>query len=256
FAGPVNDSTRHPTGPTLWGMRVAAQPHPRLTLGANRGAMFGGTGDPVTVGRIAKMLVGVVHSTFENQVISLDARWRLPTDRVLPATAYLEWGADDAAGALDETPARVIGLFLPALPGAPEAAAGVEYTYFKHGCCGHGPWYLNSTFPGNWAVRGRPLGHPLGGEGSEYAAYAHADLLEARVRVEGRAWIADRSARSIRRYGGGNLFTPERTGRATGGRLEGAWRVRPRADLRAEWTLEDGDGWREQMLRASLAWLF
>lgn len=258
FAGPVNDDARHPTGPNLWGMRAAFQPHPRLTFGANRGAIFGGEDDPITVSNLAKMVLGVIRSRFENQVISVDARWRLPTDRVLPATAYIEWGADDAAGALDETPARVIGLFLPILPGAPQAALGVEYTYFKAACCGHGAWYVNSTFPGNWAVRDRPLGHPLGGEGAEYAAYAQADLLDARLRMEGRAWIADRSDHSLQspRFGAGNLFTPQRTGRSTGGRLDTALRIFPRAELRAGWTLEDGDGWREQSLRATFAWLF
>ncbi|HET7231569.1 MAG TPA: capsule assembly Wzi family protein [Longimicrobium sp.] len=259
FAGPVNDPARHPTNPNLWGMRVAVQPHPRLTLGANRGSMFGGEGDPITVKNLASMLAGVIRSNFENQVVSLDARYRLPTDRVLPATAYVEWGADDAAGAFDETPGRVIGLFLPALPSAPQVGVGTEYTYFKHWCCGHGPWYLNFTFPGNWAVRGRPLGHPLGGEGSEYAAYAQADLWDARLRVDARGWIRDRSDRSLNggRYnGGGNLFTPGRAGRSRGGSVEAALRLLPRAELRGAWVLDDGGGWREQSLGTSLAWTF
>jgi len=256
FAGPVSDPARHPTDPYLWGFRAAFQPHPRLTFAANRGSMFGGEGDPTTFTRVLKMLAGVVHSQFENQVISFEGRYRLPTDRVLPATAYMEWGADDAAGALDETPARVIGLFVSALPGAPEAGAGVEYTFFKAGCCGHGPWYQNTTFPGGWAVHGRPLAHPLGGEGAEYAAYAQADLAGARLHLDGRAFIRDRSDASLARYAGGNLFTPERLGRGRGGALEAALRLRPRADLRAGFALEDGDGWRERSFHAALAWLF
>jgi len=259
FAGPVNDPARHPTNPKLWGMRVAVQPHPRLTLGANRGSMFGGEGDPTTLKNLASMLVGVVRSTFENQVVSLDARYRLPTDRVLPATAYVEWGADDAAGAFDETPGRVIGLFLPALPAAPQLAAGAEYTYFKHWCCGHGPWYLNATFPGNWAVRGRPLGHPLGGEGAEYAGYLRADLWDARLRVDARGWVRDRSERSlvgVLYHGGGNLYTPQRAGRSRGATLDAALRLAPRAEWRGAWMLDDGDGWREQALTTSLAWTF
>ncbi|MFL5382924.1 MAG: capsule assembly Wzi family protein [Longimicrobiaceae bacterium] len=256
FAGPVNDPARHPTEPYLWGFRAALQPHPRLTFAANRGAMFGGEGDPITVGRVLKMLVGIVHSQFENQVISFEGRYRLPTERALPATAYLEWGADDAAGALDEQPARVIGLFFPALPKAPEAGLGVEYTYFKRGCCGHGPWYQNTTFPGAWAVRGRPLGHPLGGEGAEYAAYAQADLLGARLHLDGRAFLRDRSAESLAVYAGGNLFTPDRVGRARGGTLDAALRLHWKVDLRAGAALEDGDGWREQSFHAALAWLF
>jgi hypothetical protein len=92
-----------------------------------------------------------------------------------------------------------------------------------------------------------------------YAAYAQTDLLGARLHLEGRGWIADRSARSLPpgpMGGGGNLFVPERTGRSHGGQLDGSWRVLPRADLRAGWTLEDGAGWREQSLSAAFAWLF
>jgi hypothetical protein len=259
FAGPVNDPARHPTDPNLWGMRVAVQPHPRLTLGANRGSMFGGDGDPTTLSQIAKMLVGVVRSNFENQVVSLDARYRLPVDRVIPTTAYVEWGADDAAGAFDETPGRVIGVFFPALPGVPEVGLGGEYTYFKHWCCGHGPWYLNATFPGNWAVRGRPLGHPLGGEGSEYATYLQAQAWDARLRFDARGWIRDRSDRSLdggKYKGGGNLFTPQRAGRSVGGTAEAAIRLAPRAELKGAWMIDDGDGWREQAFSTSLAWTF
>jgi hypothetical protein len=256
FAGPVSDPVRHPTNPYLWGFRAAVQPHPRLTFAANRGSMFGGEGDPTTVGRVLKMLVGVVHSRFENQVISFEGRYRLPTDQVLPATAYLEWGADDAAGALDETPARVIGLFFPAVPGVPAAGAGVEYTFFKTGCCGHGPWYQNTTFPGAWAVRGRPLGHPLGGEGAEYAAYAQADLAGARLHLDGRGYLRDYVAASLALYAGGNLFTPNREGRGTGGMLDASLRLHPRSELRAGFALESGDGWSERSFHASLAWLF
>lgn len=257
FAGPVNDPARHPTDPSLWGMRVAVQPHPRFTLGLNRGSMFGGSADPITAGRVLRMLVGIVHSDFENQVFSADARWRLPTDRVLPATAYLEWGADDAAGAMDEQPARVMGIFLPALPGAPQAGVGVEYAYFKATCCGHGPWYFNATLTGNWAVHGRPLGHPLGGQGSEYAAYAQGDLFNARLHLDGRGFVRDRAAYSVgRHFFKYNLYSPDRSGRSTGGMLDAALRLLPRADLRAGFTLENGQGWREESFHAALAWLF
>ncbi|HEU4559535.1 MAG TPA: capsule assembly Wzi family protein, partial [Longimicrobium sp.] len=256
FLGPVNDPARHTTEPELWGMRVAARPYPRLTLGANRASMFGGTNDPTTVGRIAGMLVGVVRSQFENQVVSFDARYRLPTERALPLTAYLEWGADDAAGAFDETPARVAGLFAPALPGLPQVGAGVEHAYFKEACCGHGPWYLSATFKGNWVVHGRPLGHPLGGEGTETAAYLQAEVMDARLRLSARGFVRDRSDASLEAYGGGNLFSPQRTGRSTGGVVDAALRLAPRAELRVAGALEDGDGWSEERLGAWLAWTF
>ncbi|HSU17107.1 capsule assembly Wzi family protein [Longimicrobium sp.] len=258
FAGPVNDPARHPTNPDLWGLRAAMQPHPRVTLAINRGSMFGGDAEPVTAGRVLRMLVGVVHSRFENQILSLEGRYRLPTETVVPATLYVEWGADDAAGALDEEPARIIGLFLPALPGVPNAALGAEYTYFKHACCGHGVWYTSATFRGNWAVHDRPLGHPLGGEGAEYAAYVQGDALDARLRLDARAFLRDRSDYSLHipRYNGGNLYTPTRTGRSEGGRLDAAFRLFPRAEARARWQLEHGDWGTEHSLQATFAWLF
>jgi hypothetical protein len=256
FAGPVRDSARFPTKPDMWGMRVAVQPFPRLTLAANRGSIFGGRASPVTAWKLARMFVGVVHSDFENQVASGEIRYRLPTDRVLPATAYVEWGADDAAGAIQSEPGRIIGLFLPALPGVPQAGLGVEYTYFKHACCGHGPWYFNTTFPGNWARRGETLGHPLGGEGAEYAAYGQAEALDARLRLDGRAFIRDRSSYSYPVYGGGNLFDPTRAGRSTGGQLEAGYRIFPHADARAGFATESGRGWRQNAFHAELAWLF
>jgi hypothetical protein len=256
FAAPVHDPRRHPTNPGLLGMRVSVQPHPRVTLGATRGSLFGGDSARTTPLRFVRMLAGVVHSQYENQVISLDARWRLPTERMLPATAYLEWGADDAAGAMDEEPARVMGVFVPALPGLPTAGAGLEYTYFKHSCCGHGPWYFNATLQGHWALHDRPLGHPLGGEGAEYALYLQADLLDARLRLEGRVFRADRSLRSLEVFGGANLFAPTRAGRSLGTELDAAWRLGSRFDARAQLTLEDGAGWREQHLETRIAWLY
>ena len=60
FAGPVNDAARHPTDPSLWGMRVAIQPHPRVTLALNRASIFGGEGRPATLGTVVKSFFGVV----------------------------------------------------------------------------------------------------------------------------------------------------------------------------------------------------
>ena len=256
FAGPVNDAARHPTDPSLWGMRVAIQPHPRVTLALNRASIFGGEGRPATLETVVKSFFGVVKSDFENQVGSVEARLRLPTERVLPATAYVEWGTDDAAGAYHEVPGLVFGAWFPALPGAPWAGLGVEHARFAEPCCGHGPWYFNATFPGNWAVRGRPLGHPLGGEGNETAAYAQADLLDARLRLDARGWIANRSDASLATYAGGNLFTPARAGRGHGGSLRAAWRIVPMLDVRVDAMREQGDGWHEQHLQAGAAWYF
>jgi hypothetical protein len=247
---------RHPAEPWLWGARLAFQPHRRLTFAINRASIFGGD-SAVTAERLAGMFLGVIRgSAFENQVLSFEGRWRLPTDAVLPATAYLEWGADDGAGALHEVPARVGGILLPALPGLPEVSAGAEYARFEVVCCGHGPWYFNSTHPGNWARGTRPLGHPLGGEGWEAAAYARADLLDARLRVHLRGFARDYSDESLATIGGGNLYSPQRDGGSLGFVVEGAYRLTPRTELRAAVRNESGDGWDERGLDAALSVFF
>jgi hypothetical protein len=264
YAGPVaghlffsrTGGSRHPEEPWLWGARVAFQPHRRLSLAVNRASLFGGT-EEVTAEKVLKMLAGVIrNSAFENQVLSFEGRWRLPTEALIPATVYLEWGADDGAGALNEMPGQVAGIFFPALPGASEVAAGAEYTRFPDRCCGHGPWYFNFSFPGNWARGSYPLGHPLGGEGWEAAGFARAEVLDARLRMDARGFARHRSDASLESHGGGNLFAPARTGSSIG--LQGgfAYRLRPHVELRARGRAEGGDGWSETGLDAQLAIFF
>ncbi|HEY0022636.1 MAG TPA: capsule assembly Wzi family protein [Longimicrobium sp.] len=246
FTGPTRDPGRHPEQAWLWGARLAVQPHPRLTLAANRSSIFGTAAEPVTAFRVVRMLAGVIrHGDFENQIASFDARWRLPTDAVLPATVYAEVGADDGAGAFDEMPGVVAGVFLPALPALPQLALGAEYTRFPEACCGHGPWYFNASQRGGWARLSRPLGHPMGGQGREALGYAHAELFDARLRVEGRGFRRERSGADLVRRGGANLFAPQRAGRSTGAALDAALRL-GRVDLRAGGYRDQGDGWREQ----------
>ena len=255
FMSPLGGA-RHPDEPWLWGARLAFQPHRRLTFAVNRASIFGGeTG--VTAGRVGSMFLGIIRGTsFENQVLGLEGRWRLPTDGVLPATVYLEWGADDGAGALHEVPARVGGIVLPALPGLPEVSAGAEYARFEPMCCGHGPWYFNSTHPGNWARGTRPLGHPAGGEGWEAAGYARAEVMDARLRMHLRGYVREYSDESLAVFGGGNLFAPARVGRGTGFQAEAAYRFRPHAEIRAAARRETGDGWSENALDTMVAVFF
>jgi hypothetical protein len=264
YAGPVSAHTffsrlggeRHPEEPWMWGARVGFQPHPRLSFGVNRAAMFGGRGQRPTVERVLGMLVGVIrNSAFENQILSFDGRWRMPTDAVLPATVYLEWGADDGAGALHETPARIAGVFLPALPRLHNLSAGAEYARFGAACCGHGSWYLNSTFRGNWARGDELLAHPLGGEGTEASGYVRAELLEGYVRVGARGFRRTRIAESYV-TGGGNLFTPGRAGASWGWDVDAAVRLGRPGEARARWFRDQGDGWRETALETGVRVFF
>lgn len=255
FVSRMTDEERHPTEPWLFGARVGVQPHPRLTFALNRGAIFGGEGRPLTAKNLAGLAVGVIRSDFENQILSFDARWRLPSDALVPATVYLEWGADDGAGALDEQPAWLAGVFLPALPGVPGVGLGAEAARFAN-CCEHGAWYTNVSFMGNWARGEQLLGHPLGGEGWEGSAYAAADLLDGRLRLNARVFRREREDRTLVALGGGNLFSPARTGRSTGAEAEAALRVARGAEARAAWARDAGDGWREQALHLSLSAFF
>lgn len=255
FASRLGGS-RHPDEPWLWGARLAFQPHRRLTFAVNRAAVFGGA-EAVTAEKVLKMLAGVIRGgTFENQLLSFEGRWRLPTDAVLPATLYLEWGAEDGAGALDEAPGRVAGVLLPAVPGVPEVAAGAEVARFSVGDGEHGAWYFHSTFTGNWARGTRPLGHPLGGEGWEAAGYARAELLDARLRASARGFARERGEATYAGFGGGNLFARARSGRSAGVQGSVAYRLRPHAEVRAAGRAEAGDGWSEGALDLALQLYF
>ncbi|HEU0014321.1 MAG TPA: capsule assembly Wzi family protein, partial [Longimicrobium sp.] len=239
------DGDRHPDEAWLWGARLAGRPHPRLTLGINRASLFGTEAEPATAGRVLRMFVGVIrNSDFENQVLSFDAAWRLPTEDLVPATVYLEWGADDGAGALNEQPARIVGIRLPGAFSFPELTLGAEYTRIQ-ACCGHGSWYFNGTFRGNWAVRDRPLAHPLGGQGWEGMGYVEVDGDV--LRLEGRGFARSRHDDNRFVFGGGNLFTPGHEGRSYGGSVEGVLRLARGVELRAGLYREDGDNnWREE----------
>lgn len=249
------DEDRHPGDPWLWGARVAARPHERLTLGITRGAMFGGAVSEVTPRRLLGSLVGVLRQEFDNQILSFDLRWRLPTEMTFPATAYVEWSADDGAGALDEQPAVLAGVYFPALPFAPDVAAGVEYARIAD-CCIHGSWYWHNAFTGNWARDDRPMGHPLAGGGKEARLYADVDAHGARLRVGGDAFLRGRATRSSNENTPGNLLVPGRAGSSLGGSLRATWRTVSHTELQLGAAGEHGGGWSEWSVQAALRYLF
>lgn len=254
FAARLDDG-RHVERPWLWGARVAVRPHGRLTLAVNRAAIFGGDSTRTTFRTVAGMLVGLLQDGFENQVVSVDGRWRLPTDRVLPATAYLEWGAEDAAGAWVENPAYTGGVLLPALPGVPWAAAGAEATRFT-ACCGHGAWYTHQGFRGNWARGDFLLGHPLGGAGTELAVYARAEPPRLPLRLAGRIFVRDRAAVTPGVRNAGNLFAQTAAGRGMGGELRAELRLSRHAELGARFYRDATGEMRERRAEAELRYRF
>lgn len=267
YLGPVGlhtslsrlDEPRHGGEPYLWAMRLGAQPHPRVAFAINRGIIFGGdsVAEETDLSRIARMFVGIQTEGYENQVVSMDFRFRPPTERFLPLVLYLEWGAEDGSGAWWKVPARVGGVEIPAVPGVPQLSVGAEYAEFDTPCCANPPWYVNSSHRGGWTLDDRPLGHPLGGEGTEWLAYASADLADARLRLDGRAFRRDRSRASFdTQQRAGNLYAPVREGRSTGFEVRGALRAAPNVDVRATLFRDGGDGWTERRLTADLTMYF
>lgn len=246
----------HVGDPHVWGMSGYWEPHPRFTLGLHRAAIFGSSEiePPTTAKTLGRMLIGITSDGYDNQIVSGSGRYRLPTDRVLPLTAYLEWGADDTAGALVDAPGFVLGALAPAIPGLQPIGLGGEYAYFGVLCndCRRIAeplhWYSHFKHTGGWTAGGAPLGHPLGGNGTEARIYAQADLLSGRVQARLAGFHRDRTT--------GNLFNPTLAGTSRGyDAVADAW-LWSRTNLRFSVDGEHGDGWMIRNLTASLSYRF
>ncbi|GEJ55446.1 capsule assembly Wzi family protein [Anaeromyxobacter diazotrophicus] len=208
------DEARHPYDPLLWTFQLQWRPHPRLTLAASRGLMFGGKNwEGIPTKNVPLSLLGIKNFN-ENNVYSGSVQVRLPTEAWLPLTAKVEWGSDDNPGALVQWPGLVAGLSAPMLGSLP-AALGVEYAYFGKGPFGyHTPfgWYAHGQYTGGWVTGQTPLGDPLGGNGRALRLLGAADLWDARIRLTGAGWVQERSP--------DNLYAPSAAGRSVGGRGE------------------------------------
>ncbi len=225
-----NGDIRHPW---LWTARGTVHPHPRVSIGVTRGMFIGGEeNEPLTLRGLAYALFGKQEEAFNalaNSVVAVDVAYR--TASPVPLSLYFDWGAEDSAGAWFRSPGQVFGFFLPALPGAPLAYAGVERARF----IGGRNWYRHSSFHDGWASHGVLLGHPLGGEGTEWRAYAGAAALDARLRVRGAAFVRERGAE--------NVYAPERQGGSHGGDARVQWRSLDHLELSGTVDFEWGDGW-------------
>lgn len=247
--------------PWFLGTHVSISPHPRLMIGATQAYMFGGGGvTPVTWSTVWSMLRshGVISagSEFENGLASWELRFRPPLP-VVPLSLYMEWGADDNHAAWTLFPARVIGAQIPAVPGIPSLSLGLEHASFSRPCTGcdgchceyYATWYRHYLFKDGWTVDRQPIGHPLGGEGSEWLAYGTWDRPASRLRFDVRAFRRNR--------GSYNIYAPERLGRSTGGQISTVYRATPNMDLLLTGALEDGQAdWRESSIFAGLRWIF
>ncbi len=222
--------------PWFWALRVSIRPHARLRIAATRAAAFGGEGNSgLTIGEIPTLLLGLgggAHGETENQVASVEARWRPPLAS-LPLLLYGEWGFDDMGLSYFHVPGVIAGARIAAVPGAPALALGLQYTGFARHCCGNPPWYRHSALP--WMDERAPLGNPLGGNGTEWRLYGDADLAAATLRVDAVVFR--------RRRGPENLYAPVHEGRSLGGEAGVAWRPGRDLEAYARYRGERGAGW-------------
>lgn len=235
--------------PWLWGARITATPHPRFRIGASRGTMFGGEGNtPVTVRHALQMLMGM-HSgeagEFDNHFGAVDLRYRPPG---LPLDLYLEWGMNDSAGAWRDIPARLLGIRWVTLPFAPGVGVEAELVHFPAECCGNPMWYRNWAMRMGWTHDGSPLGHPLGGHGTEWSLRMDGVVAGGAVAADGRIFRRDR--------GIDNLFAPEWSGPSVGGEVSLRLQPGPGPGGVVRGALESGRDWRAAKLFAGLTWSF
>lgn len=235
---------RYGTSAALAAMRVAFAPHPAVQVNLSRTMVVAGEvdGRHVAPRDVVLMLFGK-HTDFEDQVAAIGAEFRT---RILgwPVEPYLEWGFTDTAG-LDEDPAIVAGVFIPAVPGFPAASVRYEYAAFGAAarppflpCC-HEPrsWYSHHRIRERYVdAEGRPLGHPLGGYGHEHRLEAAAWLDRGRARVAGALALREREPR--------NILHDQRPGPSSAGELDLDLRLGRSLTLESSVEYERGDeGW-------------
>jgi hypothetical protein len=231
------DPARHPYGGLLGIASVQWRPHPRLTLGAQRGVMFGGAfWSDLSPRDRAESLLGLSNQR-DNNMLSWNARWRMPSEAWLPLTATADVGSDDVLAGV-KIPGVVAGVSAPMLGSLP-ATLGVEVAFFGRACCqppSHAaPWYVHGTYVGGWSTGETPLGDPLGGNGRALRVRAGADPWDGRVALSSMIFVADRFS--------GNLYAPQAAGRSVGARLDCAVRF-GRGALELRGAHEQGDaGW-------------
>lgn len=236
--------------PWLLTTRGSITPVPWFTLGATRAAMVVVEGDDgaTRLRRALEVFIGMhtVENTRDNQVASLDVRLRVPSDQV-PLVVFGEWGVEDSAGAWFDVPGVIWGLYLGAVPGLEAAALGFQHTSMPRSCCGNPPWYRHAGFAGGWTDQRTPLGHSLGGHGTEWRGWSDLVLRHATATLELFG----------RRRGSENLYAPERVGFSRGAAVLTMLRPGASLELGGRLSYERGNaGWDETRAEISLSYLF
>ena len=237
------DSSGIVQDPFFWGARGSIQPTRNLILGLNRAAIFGGDGNSGSLLDFLEMLVGGYGGElgeFENQVVSADFRWVLPSDQQ-SIELYGEWAADDGSGMWHLAPALRAGIALPALAGWRHGFASVEGAYMGAKPANYNTyWYRNVYFRGSWAKDDVLLGHPLGGHGREIRLSLGSDLGLGKLQLRASGFARER--------GDENTWSPERAGNSLGvtTMINARWRA---LDLSLRGEFEKAGGWKSNQLR-------
>ena len=236
--------------PWFWTARGSFEPFANLRVGINRGMMFGGEGNlPVTFSRVAKNIIGIYtdddESQFANQIISVDFRYRIARG----LTAYLDWGADDAAGSWFDVPGILAGVEFVRVDSTYDVAVGMEHLQFDRMCCSNSIWYRNAWFRGSWADGDEILGNPLGGHGREWRIYANGGSLRQRLLASGAVFV--------RRRQDENLYAPDRAGKSTGVEISGDYAIKPNIRFTFDAMFESGqDGWNTSRVSGAVRYRF
>jgi hypothetical protein len=241
------NGTQREIDPWFWTARGSIEPLANLRIGINRGMIFGGEGNlPITFNRVAKNLIGVYtsdgESSFANQIISVDFRYRLPK---VPFAVYLDWASDDAAGGWWDVPGILAGVEYAAVRAHYDVAFGLEHTQFKGTCCSNSIWYRNAWFRGSWADDLDLLGHPLGGHGREWRVFANGGFGDVKVMANAAVYL--------RRRRDENILVPAWQGKSAGVRagLETGFSAAARLLIDAETEWGSANDWSVSRLSAS-----
>lgn len=226
--------------PWFTAARLTLSPNPSVVIGLNRAAIFGGAGnvENVSVANIALMTLGVTgylgkDSGFENQVASVDV-WARSTLGDVPYAVYGELGLDDVGLRIWGAPAVIAGVEVPELPGLERLGLGIEYARFFGSCCGKPPWYRHGDLGEGWTDRGRLLGHPLGGHGSQLGLNWSTWPMGPLTHLGGSVFVRHR--------GGENLFFPDWRDGSFGGSVRGVVRAAGAVRVRGAAAVERGRG--------------
>jgi hypothetical protein len=169
----------------------------------------------ITPRTVGLMLIGLTDvpgkdSDFENQVASVDVRWRARLGG-RPLLATVEYGTDDSGWAFLNVP----GIKAATAMGFDGHWLGVSGAWLAGPTGTYPPWYRHGALAWGWSDRGEPLGNALGGEASSFLATyrrsSSATLVDASVGVVDR--------------GDSNLYSPDLTGVRMHGSIDFLWRV-------------------------------